>query len=332
LPKPPAWLGLLEGLATPSPALAKVGQSADRQEIRLVLPGGPAEKAGLKRGDVLLEVDGRQVMDETASAAAVDGLKAGQTVRVVVLRGEQQVEMTATVQDRPDPQTLVETLRKLGDAGKPEAFTALGRLLVKGGHGVAKDEAEGVRWLRKAAEQGDAAGQAGLGAMWALGVNGVKDNAEALRWSRLAAEQGDAIAQSNLAHIYFEGCGVAKDDEEAFRWLRKSAERGYTPAQANLGEMYLHGVGVRQDDAEAVRWSRAAAEQGDAQGQSQLGVSYEQGQGVPKDEAEAARLYRLAAEQGFAQAQSNLGDFYERGGVVKKDEVEAVRLHRLAAA
>ena len=41
----------------------------------------------------------------------------------------------------------------MGDVGKPEAYTALGRLLVKGGHGVVKDEAEGVRWLRKAAEQ-----------------------------------------------------------------------------------------------------------------------------------------------------------------------------------
>ena len=55
-----------------------------RVEIQLVLPESPAEKAGLKPGDVVLEMDGGQVADEKAFSGVLDGLKAGQAVRVAV--------------------------------------------------------------------------------------------------------------------------------------------------------------------------------------------------------------------------------------------------------
>ena len=63
----------------------------------------------------------------------------------------------------------------------------------RGAGGLAKDEAEAVRWYKKAAEQGDAIGQANLGLMYERGAGGLtKDEAEAVRWYKKAAEQGDA--------------------------------------------------------------------------------------------------------------------------------------------
>jgi TPR repeat protein len=60
-------------------------------------------------------------------------------------------------------------------------------------------DAEAVRWYRKAAEQGNAAGQTNLGWMYAEGRGGLaKDDGEAVRWYRKAAEQGDPEARSKL--------------------------------------------------------------------------------------------------------------------------------------
>jgi TPR repeat protein len=114
------------------------------------------------------------------------------------------------------------------------------------------------------AEQGDADAQNKLGSLYDAGRGVAKDNAEAVRWYRKAADQGGASAQYNLGVMYDEGEGVMEDDAEAVRWYRKAADQGRARAQYNLGVMYDEGEGVTEDDAEAVRWYRKAAAQGDA--------------------------------------------------------------------
>jgi uncharacterized protein len=49
--------------------------------------------------------------------------------------------------------------------------------------------------------------------------------AEAARWVRMAAEAGNAAAQYNLGLRYQTGDGVAADRTEAENWLRKAAHR-----------------------------------------------------------------------------------------------------------
>ncbi len=61
------------------------------------------------------------------------------------------------------------------------------------GAGVPKDEAEGVKWLRKSAEQGFAQAQYNLGMAYRAGSGVEKDNVQAYFWIALAAtslEQG----------------------------------------------------------------------------------------------------------------------------------------------
>ena len=65
-----------------------------------------------------------------------------------------------------------------------------------------------------------------------------KDEAEAVKWYRKAAEQNDAEAQYNLGVCYANGQGVAKDEVEAVKWYRKAAEQNYAAAQYNLGVCY----------------------------------------------------------------------------------------------
>jgi serine protease Do len=64
--------------------------------IREVTPDSPAAKAGLKEGDLILKVDDREVNAPEAVVNAIQGRKAGDQVKLQVLRDgkEQTVEVT----------------------------------------------------------------------------------------------------------------------------------------------------------------------------------------------------------------------------------------------
>ncbi|MGH8710693.1 MAG: tetratricopeptide repeat protein, partial [Burkholderiales bacterium] len=59
--------------------------------------------------------------------------------------------------------------------------------------------------------QGFGTAQFNLGYMYSKGRGVAKDDAEAVKWYRKAAEQGLATAQFNLGLKYERGEGVAKD-------------------------------------------------------------------------------------------------------------------------
>jgi TPR repeat protein len=147
--------------------------------------------------------------------------------------------------------------------------------------------------LRNLVHQGDAEAQYELGRRYYDGEGVAKDTLEAVKWFRKAADQGHAFAQTGLGRCYGEG--VAKDQVEAVKWYRMAAEQGLAQAKVNLGVYYRDGVGVAKDEVEAARWFSKAADQGDALGQYFLGVCYEFGSGVPKNLVEAYAFYNLAS-------------------------------------
>ena len=65
-----------------------------------VTPGSPAEKAGVKEGDVLLKVDGKDVANLQGFSGILRGLTPGQTVKVVLSRGGQEQTLDVTVAER----------------------------------------------------------------------------------------------------------------------------------------------------------------------------------------------------------------------------------------
>jgi len=56
--------------------------------ILRVEPGSAAQRAGLQRGDVVLQIDGREVREPRALGQALDALKPGQVTRLWVQRGD----------------------------------------------------------------------------------------------------------------------------------------------------------------------------------------------------------------------------------------------------
>ncbi len=147
------------------------------------------------------------------------------------------------------------------------------------------------------AEQGVARAQVNLGFMYADGKGVPQDDAEAVRWYRRAAEQGDARAQVSLGYMYVQGRGVSQDYTEALRWFRQAAEQGDARAQIKLGAMHALGQGVPQDHVQAHKWFNLAASRFSSSEQELRDKAVQARNGVaslmtPAQIAEAQRLMR----------------------------------------
>ena len=136
-------------------------------------------------------------------------------------------------QNEADRKVLAE-IRAGADKGDAKAQYELGRAFFSGTLGVAKDEAEAVKWFRKAAEQNVADAQFSLGVCYANGQGVTEDDAESVKWFRKAAEQNFADAQYNLGVCYDGGEGVAKDEVEAYKWWLLAAGQGNDDAKYNM--------------------------------------------------------------------------------------------------
>ena len=73
-----------------------------------VLSHGPADKAGIKTGDILVEVQGKPVADPTGMLNLIAALAPGQSAKVRLKRKGQDVDATVTVGRRPKPQARAE--------------------------------------------------------------------------------------------------------------------------------------------------------------------------------------------------------------------------------
>lgn len=94
------------------------------------------------------------------------------------------------------------------------------------GQGVAEDKAEGLRWFKLAAAQGDADAQRSIGFMYKSGIVVTQDFAEALRWFKLAAEQGDATAMADIGGMYALGKDPILNIVKSHMWFNLSAAQG----------------------------------------------------------------------------------------------------------
>src|SRR6185503_3661180 len=76
--------------------------AAEVQGVKLsgVRAGGPADKAGLKGGDVIVEFAGTKIVNIYDYTYAMDAVKIGQSVTVVVLRNGERVGLTVTPEAR----------------------------------------------------------------------------------------------------------------------------------------------------------------------------------------------------------------------------------------
>jgi len=118
--------------------------------------------------------------------------------------------------------------------GFAESQKRLGVLYVEG-YGVSQDTAEGIKWLKTAAAQGDANSHLVLGFVYLTDrPNSPRDIAQAAQWMQSSAYLSNAHAQDMLAGLYAKGEGVPKNLDMARYWADKSLEAGYEPAKVTI--------------------------------------------------------------------------------------------------
>jgi serine protease Do len=68
--------------------------------VQQVTPGGPAEKGGLKAGDIISSIDGRAIKDGDDLVNEIASRRPGSSVRLGYLRDGKQADATVTIGDR----------------------------------------------------------------------------------------------------------------------------------------------------------------------------------------------------------------------------------------
>jgi serine protease Do len=110
------WLGV--GIQKITPELAKSFGLKDEKGalVSQVAKGGPAEKAGIETGDVIVEFDGKKVTDMNDLPRVVASTPVGKTVAVKVLRGGNVMgrEVKIAEMEQKEEVADVSTRRPLG--------------------------------------------------------------------------------------------------------------------------------------------------------------------------------------------------------------------------
>ncbi len=138
--------------------------------------------------------------------------------------------------------------RELADQGDPLALFAVG-MLYQDGQGVAKDEAEAVRWFLRAAQKGNEGAQEVLYEAYMQGRGVPVDYAEAEKWMRPLAEKGYGMPQFFLAGLYLRKQNLI----ESYKWLTLAKRQTLTSDLASKGLENLRAKMSRSDVAEAER-------------------------------------------------------------------------------
>ncbi|PXX28040.1 MULTISPECIES: Do family serine endopeptidase [Burkholderia] len=104
------WIGVEPQDVTPEIAESFGLQQKSGAIVAGVLQGGPADKAGIKPGDILVTVNGEEITDTTKLLNVVAQIKPGTPTKVHVVRKGKEFDVNVVIGKRPPPpkQTLDE--------------------------------------------------------------------------------------------------------------------------------------------------------------------------------------------------------------------------------
>lgn len=183
--------------------------------IGSVMPGEPADKGGVKAGDVVISVQGKDVEDSAALLRAIAALAPGSTAKVKVWRNGSAKELSVVLGERTAEQLSAQRGEPSAKKGKQEEAVSLGV-------SVRPVTAEEARQFKLEKGQG----------LMVVGVDNGKPAAEA------DIRTGDIILQANFTPIH-DVATLSKIIKEV------GASRGAVMLQINRhGETFLRAVSI----------------------------------------------------------------------------------------
>ncbi|MDB4991284.1 MAG: degQ [Myxococcaceae bacterium] len=97
-----AWIGVSYQELTPELASSFGVKRTRGALVNEVVPGGPASKAGLRGGDIVLDIQGREVKEGKDLLRAILMYPVGEKLAVTVLRDGQTQKLSVVTAERPD--------------------------------------------------------------------------------------------------------------------------------------------------------------------------------------------------------------------------------------
>ena len=119
------WLGVSIQNLSKEMAESMGLESAEGVLVSQVFEGGPAGKAGVKAGDVIVQYNGKPIKDVTELRTAVAWTDPGKKVDMVVLRGGKRKTLSVQIERRGDQPQLARGKRG-GGPGAPAEIKDLG--------------------------------------------------------------------------------------------------------------------------------------------------------------------------------------------------------------
>jgi len=100
------WIGIEAQDITPELAESFKLKTVRGSLIAGVLRGSPAEHAGLKPGDVLLGINGAEVVDSSSMLNLISGLKPENKAMLKIARAQKEINVPVIIGRRPKPQLM----------------------------------------------------------------------------------------------------------------------------------------------------------------------------------------------------------------------------------
>lgn len=97
------WLGI-EAQTLSADIIASANLETGGVLVTAIMHNGPAENAGLIPGDIMIAIDDKNVYSPDQAIETIIGLAPGSEVKIKILRGWEQQELNAKIQQRPATQ------------------------------------------------------------------------------------------------------------------------------------------------------------------------------------------------------------------------------------
>jgi serine protease DegQ len=97
------WIGVEPQDVTPEIAESFGLDQKSGAIVAGVLKGGPADKAGIKPGDILVSVNGQDITDTTRLLNVIAQIKPGTDAKVHLVRKNKEMDLTVMIGKRPPP-------------------------------------------------------------------------------------------------------------------------------------------------------------------------------------------------------------------------------------
>ncbi|HEX6904381.1 MAG TPA: PDZ domain-containing protein [Thermoanaerobaculia bacterium] len=335
----------------------------DGAVLQEVVETGPAARAGLRSGDLILGIDGTPVNGVCAFEHELSRRNAGEEVRLSVRRGPEILEKTIKLArarafcEKACDDGLASGCYLLGVLhakgaenglanqrfkqacrdGSAEACGELGGRLLQGIKESA-EEAFIFGLVRTGCDGGSAQGCAYLAYLYATGERGIpKNDAQALVLYDKACHEGDSNACYNAGLHFEKGRGTLADEGRALTAYQRACDLGSALGCTNAGFLHERGFGVHPDVMRAALAYRRACEgtvcgNVDPLACFNLGVLYRDGEGVKQDKATAVKLFTRSCAKGNSYGCANLADLYHTGDGVTQDLEYARELYKMACS